>query len=101
MANTGTSLSLCSDQVINLWKEFGVKDDQVMRLHEGNGATTRRELFGQDEAGDYDGGNFVGTQILVHTRALLRVVATSMVDLVSTRPQFWGVMPSKYLSMRF
>ena len=27
------SLSLCSDQVILLWKEFGVKDDQVLLQH--------------------------------------------------------------------
>ena len=27
------SLSLCSDQVINLWKGFAVKDDQVMLQH--------------------------------------------------------------------
>jgi len=33
MANTDTSLSLCSDQVINLWKGFGVKDDQVLLRH--------------------------------------------------------------------
>ena len=63
------SLSLCSDQVINLWKGFAVKDDQVMLQHikalgelhgscqthttlsKQNGATTWRKLFGQDEAG--------------------------------------------------
>jgi len=107
----------------HLWKGFGVEDDRAMLVHlKALGESMRAINFGsllksqvvhrmqggysdkmrlEDMMECTDSHRFctsdslvIGLQILVHTCALLRVVATSMVDLFSTRPQFWGVMPS-------